>query len=367
MSSRESILTLLEPTIARFRNSGSKTPSFETCFVTSIACTFRVPSTAEFQTKPLSMFLDQLDAHILKSGTKWCESGAYIATAIIGSLLKFGCTDSQLRSHFAPEEKPSSRPPAPEPKRDERNPDPDDLLELFLETGVMPHEWSMLFETLRTVLKRVGDTNVLSFLHIVLVFCWRLTLSPGGSDYLNGFLPLELMCTYLNKLEELPAHFSPKSEEVSFPSTPHNNEQPLPEDFLIRGQVYSEGVFPASWFENASSDIDERVIEQPYMSKRRALRVKWLAIRFAAAQDTSSTLRKDSSNVPVIDDNTVPTHRSPRKWMRWDPSTDTFSVVSDDVSGGRTQTLDISKDFEDNDRLYPSVQSDTYKTTKLKR
>ena len=332
----------------------------------ALAFMFRAPNTAEFQTKPMSMFLDQLDSHILKLGAKWSECGAHIATSIIGSLLKFGCTDSRLRSHLAPKEKPSSRPPAPEPKRGEQHPDPDDLSEWHPETDAMPHEWLMLFETLQMVLKRVGDSNVLSFLHVIFVFCWRLSLSPGGADYLDRFLPFGLMCNYLNNLEPL-GHSAPPVAQTSFPSPPQGSEQPLPEDFLLRGQVYSEGVFPLNWFENASSDIDERSIEQPHTSKRRTLRVKWLALRFAAARDTSSTLNKHSRNVAITNDSTVSTHRRRRQWIKWDPSTDKFSVVDIDADAKPTETLTTLKGVGSNTRIAPSTNSDSSETTKVRR
>ena len=109
LSSRESIMTLFEPIISRARNPGSKPVSGDTWFIVCLACLFRVRDTASLLVTAMHNFLSQLDAQISKENTKWREHGAFIATCIIGSLLKFGSSDSHLRRLLSPEERSSSK------------------------------------------------------------------------------------------------------------------------------------------------------------------------------------------------------------------------------------------------------------------
>lgn len=117
ISSRESILTLFEPTISRARNPGSRSVSVDTWFVVTHACLFRVPNTSSLLTKAMNNFLGQVETQIQKLGARWREYGAYMATCNIAALLKYGCTDSYIRTLLETDEKSSSRPSAPEPKR----------------------------------------------------------------------------------------------------------------------------------------------------------------------------------------------------------------------------------------------------------
>lgn len=117
ISSRESIMTLFEPTLSRVRNPGSRPVSIDTWFIVCHACLFQAENTANLLDKAMHNFLSQLDGQITKRGEKWREDGAFIATCNIGGLLKYGRTDSNIRGLLAPDEKSSGRPSAPEPKR----------------------------------------------------------------------------------------------------------------------------------------------------------------------------------------------------------------------------------------------------------
>lgn len=215
-------------------------------------------------------------------------------------------------------------------------PDPDNLMELEPDTGKMADEWRLTLDTFHLVLKRIGDSNVLPLIHVMLVFFWRLSLQPEGLAYLHHVLSFDLLSAYLNGLEEL-TESNPQLSYLQFPTPPQGEEQPLPEDFLLRGQVYADGIFPLSWFENASTDLDERSIEQPFMTKQRALRVKWLGIQLAKAvleipkdNDDPSKIPNDdygSSKISNDDDGPSP-DKEQRRWLQWDPRTDRFSAVS---------------------------------------
>lgn len=176
----------------------------------------------------------------------------------------------------------------------------------------MAHEWRLTLDTLHAVLRRIGDPNVLPLLHVMLIFFWQLSRTPQGAVFLERSLEFGLLCDYLNGLED-PAEHTPQLPYLNFPTSLQTQEQPLPEDFILRGQIYASGVYPRSWFESASTiDMDERSIEQPLvMTKIRTVRVKWLAAKIALirAKLTSPEINRR------------------RRWLNWDSRTGKFSVV----------------------------------------
>jgi hypothetical protein len=63
-----------------------------------------------------------------------------------------------------------------------------------------------------------------------------------------------------------------------FPST---NNVPLPEDYLMRGQVWSQWYFPEQWF-GGEHDEEERSLELPSTTKDRTERILRLGERIAS-------------------------------------------------------------------------------------
>jgi hypothetical protein len=63
---------------------------------------------------------------------------------------------------------------------------------------------------------------------------------------------------------------------------PEGARRPLSEDFLLRGQWYSDGYFPDGWCENAGVDDEERSLELRSMHIPRMERILWLGQKIAA-------------------------------------------------------------------------------------
>jgi hypothetical protein len=59
--------------------------------------------------------------------------------------------------------------------------------------------------------------------------------------------------------------------------------RPLPEDFAIRGQIWSQDYFPDGWFENAMVDDEERSLSS-VNGCTRAERILWLGVRIASVR-----------------------------------------------------------------------------------
>ena len=118
ISSRESIMTLFDPALARLSKPNAVRPlSNDMYFVIVHACTFGVKVTPGLLDRAMSTYLSGLDAQIAQLNTRWRESGAFVASCLIASTLKYGCTDSNIREILLPNEKPSDRPSCPSPPR----------------------------------------------------------------------------------------------------------------------------------------------------------------------------------------------------------------------------------------------------------
>ena len=138
--------------------------------------------------------------------------------------------------------------------------------------------WSVCFTT---ALQSPRNNNYHPFLHVVFVFLWSLANIEKGITYVEGHVPWDDVCFFLNtftKSEAMPA----KVEGEDFPQPDEGGGRPLPEDYLLRGQMYSWWYFPADWFSKANLDDEERVLELPSMAAPRLERIRWLGTRIAA-------------------------------------------------------------------------------------
>ena len=60
----------------------------------------------------------------------------------------------------------------------------------------------------------------------------------------------------------------------------------LPENFCMRGELYTQQYFPEDWFSAAKIDDDERTLDLPSTVERRLERILWLGFRIAAVCKT---------------------------------------------------------------------------------
>ena len=79
-------------------------------------------------------------------------------------------------------------------------------------------------------------------------------------------------------------HYQMESEK--FPEPEKGVGCPLPEDFMIRGLVWTSDYFPETWFSNAMVDDEERSLELASMAADRRERILWLAFQLSKV-DTS--------------------------------------------------------------------------------
>ncbi|KAH7131211.1 hypothetical protein EDB81DRAFT_728312 [Dactylonectria macrodidyma] len=131
-----------------------------------------------------------------------------------------------------------------------------------------------LAERIDTILMlRVGDPDILEYLHVRLIFMLQIAHDPFAMSYLENWFPWGLAAMCLNAV----AISVPSVETIqtdSFPRPSGNDNHVLCEDWQMRGLFWTEKYFPADWFAN-EVDFDSVVdgYKQPTPARYREERV----------------------------------------------------------------------------------------------
>ena len=132
------------------------------------------------------------------------------------------------------------------------------------------------FSTLSISLRRLEDPNVHPLVHVYLVFLRTLVSVEQAMRCIEAYVPWNGICLFLNFLSTPSRAADPSLRSKDFPEPEEGPGRPLPEDFVMRGQLYSQGYYPEAYFADAMIDDDERSLEMPSMAEPRADRLFWL-------------------------------------------------------------------------------------------
>ena len=152
---------------------------------------------------------------------------------------------------------------------------------------VVPHVYHVAMITFSINLQRIGDKNVLPFVHVMLAFIWSLASVPALLFYVENHIPWEKIATFLNTIGRsgvVDAHI----EQDTFLHSLSGTGRQLPEDFVMRGLLWSQYYFPARFFLDSLVDEDERLLELPSHNITRAERCLWLGRQLSQVSLTSS-------------------------------------------------------------------------------
>jgi hypothetical protein len=153
------------------------------------------------------------------------------------------------------------------------------------------HGSTLAFHTLSIFLDQLGDPSIYPSVHISLSFIWSLALHPLAMQLVDAFIPWASIARFLNTLidsdivsgtnshKDTERKFN-KIEAKNFPLEDRTTRY-LPEDFLIRGQSWSQLYYPTNFFEGAPSEDDRPVIEPTSTATPRMLRCLWLGVQIA--------------------------------------------------------------------------------------
>jgi hypothetical protein len=324
-NARDSIMLLFNPLLEaaslpsqnpKKETVTSKYSKFDYSLVTAAGMLFTKGSIHDYCVH-IIQFTSELDNHIARSGSNWKVQGTEVASALISWMLDFGSDENFLWGAFrAHHDKLKGIQPEPAntaPKMDHTVPKMDQLAKedshrkFWMDTalsaadfrqaipaaGVQPGAkfvsadqvtsyaipvWS---NTVSMVASKVGDRNILPFLHVTLAFLWSLSYVPGGLIYLENDIPWAKLVLSLNTLSRSGV-VDARVESSGFPQQQSGTGRQLPEDFLIRGLVWAPFYFPPDFFEGQVVDEDERTLELPSHAAPRAERCIWLGARLAS-------------------------------------------------------------------------------------
>ena len=301
-SARESILTLYNPFLGRSDLTTHVSP-LDAHIVKASAILYTKDLLEEFQ-ECQEGILDHLDQHISRITAKWREAGSWMIVSLLGALFDFG-NDSPLRRAFDLGlhkllQKSRAQPPQVrvfDPQQP-RSSTQDTVMTDPKEVGTvdektqrawdLAHGLTVAVTTL--VLRRQGDKNVIPYVHIWLAFLMSL-VKIGSADEsirtsyvaneLRRCVPRQELCSFLNEWTKSEAVSDRRYESDAFIQPEKGESIPVPEDYLIRGQVWSQDYFPDEMFKDAIIDEEEKNVEHASTTRIRIERVLNIAYRLS--------------------------------------------------------------------------------------
>jgi hypothetical protein len=252
-SARESILTLFEPVLNADNGQAQyRLPPLDTAFVRAHGLLFTSRNPEKFE-PAVQEFLVLLDNQIGRVTRKFMEQGYYIAVANIVAMMGFANKENILMR-------------------------------------AIDASSNLANATLEIVLQRIGDPNVLSFIHVTLIFMLFMSRHPPAMRLLEAKFPWQSLTVMLNTLLA-PYRTPERIEDAKFPLPVKDDVRPFTEDFALRGILWADGYYPDSWFSNDKIDEEEKYHEVASMTTDRKERILWLAHRVASgAKWTASAI-----------------------------------------------------------------------------
>ena len=228
------------------------------------------------------------DEYIAKVSSRFKETGLFAAVANVAALIENG------RPKQAGASKPSLLLAYEHARVSEvsSNPGPGRSLEMKDQVGV---------ETLLTgggpsgsykrccaaligiSLKRTEDRDVYPLAHIYLAFFWSFinvqeTCRCSKEDIVwrntERYVPWTAVCSFLNELSTESRAVRDKVWVSEFPRPDKEKDRPLPEDFILMGQLHTQWCFPSTWFTGTIVDDDERISDSPSFPRLRLERIQ---------------------------------------------------------------------------------------------
>ncbi|PSR84390.1 hypothetical protein BD289DRAFT_453376 [Coniella lustricola] len=283
-STRESILTLFDPVLNGTRNR--QTPMIDFHFLKTHANLFNL-SNANTKEKPLSkplsetridldnaasFFITNISNHITRFARGWMESGSFIAIANSNALLEYGKVEANVQG----DQNVIMALISPQAGGDVQminaggemvKPTPSKVFKLALK---------FVMDCDNAILLRQGDRNILPYLHVRLAFLLFMADKPA-MEFLENSFHWARLCDLLNSLTDIKSF-----DRVEAESFPQSTTRPLPEDWYLRGLLWTEGLFPVNWHSVDAVDEDDKTFELASMTAYRQERVLWLGNRLAS-------------------------------------------------------------------------------------
>ncbi|KAK4243403.1 hypothetical protein C7999DRAFT_36275 [Corynascus novoguineensis] len=331
-SARESIMTLFEPLMSSMPNQQQKRlQPAELNFVKTHAILFSGKQLEDLE--PTSKAFSQgLDSYIARLTHRFRSTGYYMAISNICAIHGYGDKSNPISAALKAfshtnhsnatnsQDQPMQDAASATTASEKTQATPSEQID---QNNRFPNALRLFTETYDIVCRRFGDPNVLSFLHVTLVFIHHLTFSPDAMAHVAPHFPWKLTALMLNTLvngsavpssPSSPSSTSPAAnvsqdlallvdgaqfpgiEEVQVESSGVDRKQektpgemgaarkkkPLADDYAMRGLPWTETYFPDRFFvTDERIDDDEKYFELPSMLNERRERTIWLGCRIA--------------------------------------------------------------------------------------
>lgn len=306
-SAKGSIMTLFNPILSDNESAIRRSFFFETTFIKAHGILFTKRPTdsskrfleaiMEFEANHL------LDIYIAKLAARFKEVGVFAAVANIAALFEYGIAKNGLpkpvlRLAFeAFENANQERNKAVQPQNNPhlaRFGTSDFEAVMSSSSGpsmeIVTLASKIAFSTLSISLRRPGDPNVHPLVHVYFVFLRTLVSVEQAMKCVETYVPWNEICFFLNFLSSSSRAADRSLCSRDFPEPAEGPGRPLPEDFVMRGQLYSQWYFPETWFSDAMIDDDERSLDLPSMVEPRRNRLVWLGHSIASVRLTTCAL-----------------------------------------------------------------------------
>ncbi|KAL7948490.1 hypothetical protein V8C42DRAFT_314637 [Trichoderma barbatum] len=282
LSARESVMTLFDPVLS---SNPPRLELIDLAFVRILAIFFSGKEKNQLGSAA-KQFLSLLDGHIARITKSWLEAGYYMGISITCSLLGFGDDSNVLKHAIIPK------------RSDDMDSAGEAISPEAVPTDTFYQSLSLAVQTLEIVIQRWGDMNILPFLHTQMVFIHHLSKFTPAMKFIEQKYPWKLIATMLNYLKQS-CKFEPRMDSAVFPGAENQDHyRPLPEDYAMRGLIYTEEYFPLKWFSGEAVEEDEKYFEQASMVDARKERILWIGRQIASVG----------------------------KWLLWDRESATFTV-----------------------------------------
>ncbi|KAG4030876.1 hypothetical protein MFRU_010g00100 [Monilinia fructicola] len=335
LSARESILTLFDPVLnAKVGQVQPRFSPLDTAFIRAQGHLYTNRNMERFEPSKQE-FLANLDSQIGRVTKKFMEQGSHIAISNNVAMLGFASKENPLMKAITSPENESVDIDM-DVTQDESSPS----------MIAFKHAQSLSNSALEIVLQRIGDPNVLPFIHISLVFIFRMSHFPGAMDLLAPAFPWQSLAIMLNTLLKFYKSLS-RIEDTKFPLPEKDDVRPFPEDFGMRGLLWAEKYFPERWFLNDKTDEEEKYHELPSMLDQRKERILWLACRIA---DAGPWINFDSSKLEF----SVQSHDTDMEFSNSRSLTFASATTNDTLTRGDTWS---------SEETYPDAQEDVSSAT----
>ncbi|OXV11771.1 hypothetical protein Egran_00468 [Elaphomyces granulatus] len=297
-SAKDSILLLFNPLLDAAKTANSRHPPLVMAFVSAHGIIFTKGSVSQF-VGLVDTFLCLLDKYIGRVGAIFREQGVYIASSNYAAIFEYGQPDAIIPPMFDQKTMQSinslERHKSARQFWDSSNGSISSRPDPYFTSGSISEETNftespqilsyashLAFSTLAIILERLGDKNVLPHVHTSFSFLWCLALNPKSMMYIETEVPWARIAVFLNTLIRHDTDIV-KIESEEFPYSETGTAQQLPEDFLIRGQSWSQLYYPRNFFRDTSDD-ETRSIELPSVIVPRTHRCLWLGVRIATLE-----------------------------------------------------------------------------------